>query len=51
MPDNEKKHCMKKLMTALAALCAAGSLFAATETVDGIEWTWQVSDGEAEALA
>ena len=39
---------MKKLMTTLAALCAAGSLFAAMETVDGIEWTWQVSDGKAE---
>ena len=37
---------MKKLMIALAALCAAGSLFDATETVNGIEWTYQVSDGK-----
>ena len=41
---------MKKLMTALAALCAAGSLFADTATVNGIVWKYQVSDGKAELI-
>ena len=46
----KKEHWMKKMMTALAALCAVGSLFAATETVDGIEWAYTVSDGKAEIM-
>ena len=37
-----------KSIFAVVALCAAGSLFAATETVDGITWTYTVSDGKAE---
>ena len=32
-----KEYWMKKFLIALAALCEAGSLFAARETVDGIE--------------
>ena len=31
-----------------AALTAATQLFAATETIDGITWTYKVSDGKAE---
>ena len=39
----------RKLLVLLGGvLLAAQSLFAATETVDGIEWTYTVSNGEAE---
>ena len=42
---------LKKLFMLLGGvLLAAQSLFAATETVDGIEWTYTVSDGKAEIL-
>jgi hypothetical protein len=36
-----------KSIFAAVALCAALSLYADTETVDGIMWRYQVSDGKA----
>ena len=41
------KMTRKALSSAVAAL-AAGALFAETEVVDGVEWTYQVKDGKAE---
>ena len=38
---------MRKFILALVVLCAASPLFAKTETVNGIVWTYAVSDGEA----
>ena len=41
----------RKLLLLLGGvLLAAQVVFAATETVDGIEWTYTVSDGETEIL-
>ena len=40
------KTARKVLSSAVAAL-AAGALFAETEVVDGVEWTYQVKDGVA----
>ena len=41
----------RKLLLLLGGvLFAAQAAFAATEMVDGIEWTCTVSDGEAEIL-
>ena len=37
---------IRSIVFAAAAL-AAGSLFAETETVDGVKWTYQVEDGKA----
>ena len=36
-----------KLLFTLAATLAAAQLMAATETVDGIKWTYTVSEGKA----
>ena len=42
---------LKKLVVLLGGvLFAAQAVFDATETVDGIEWTYTVSDGKAEVL-
>ena len=38
------------IMVVCGVLLAAQAAFAATETVDGIEWIYAVSDGEAEIL-
>ena len=39
---------MKKLVIVFASLCMASSLIADTATVDGITWTYTVSNGKAE---
>ena len=38
------------IMVVCGVLFAAQAVFAATETVDGIEWTYTVSNGKAEIL-
>ena len=44
----ERSREMKKKLIVMTTAClAAVSLFAETETVNGIEWTYQVSDGKA----
>ena len=42
---------MKRLMVALTAALVAVGAWAETETVDGIEWHYTVSDGKAELQA
>ena len=43
---------LKKMMAMVVCgvLFAAQAVFADTETLDGIEWTYNVSSGEAEIL-
>ncbi|MBQ3288301.1 MAG: leucine-rich repeat protein [Kiritimatiellae bacterium] len=38
----------RKVLSSVVAALAAGALFAETEVVDGVEWTYQVKDGKAE---
>ena len=49
--ESEMKSTLLSLMTLGGALLATPHIYAATETVDGIEWTYTVSDGEASVSA
>ena len=48
--ERNGKMTRRLLLLLGGVLFAAQATFAATETVDGIEWTYTVSDGEAEIL-